>query len=158
MTTNKPDVKRYDCTSGRAMYCYGCYTMEESELGDYVEWEAYEALQAECERLKRYYKNGIECFANPCERHSGGRTPPFSDFFEKYGGQCLICVVDNNKTLQANIEELRRALAESQANDRQAMAYLNEVRALVGGNDFPDMVERVAKLQAERDKLREEGE
>lgn len=52
MTTNKPEVKRYDCTSGSAQYCYGCYTMEEDEMGDYVEWEAYEALQAEVERLR----------------------------------------------------------------------------------------------------------
>ena|SRR5690606_1708815 len=53
MTTNKPEVKRYDCTSGGAQHCYGCYTMKESELGDYVEWEAYEALQAECEKLRK---------------------------------------------------------------------------------------------------------
>lgn len=52
MTTNKPKVRRYDCTSGGFQYCYGCYTMREDELGDYVEWEAYEALQAECERLR----------------------------------------------------------------------------------------------------------
>lgn len=31
MTTNKPEVKRYDCTSGSAQYCYGCYTMEEGK-------------------------------------------------------------------------------------------------------------------------------
>lgn len=53
MTTNKQEVKRYDCTSGGAQHCYGCYTMKESELGDYVEWEAYEALQAECEELRK---------------------------------------------------------------------------------------------------------
>lgn len=69
-----------------------------------------EALRAEVERLSRYYKNGIDCFANPCERHSGERTPPFAEFFEKYGGQCLICVVDNNKALQAENERLAEAL------------------------------------------------
>ena len=69
-----------------------------------------EALRAEVERLSRYYKNGIDCFANPCERHSGERTPPFAEFFEKYGGQCLICVVDNNKALQADNERLAEAL------------------------------------------------
>src|SRR5690554_5330151 len=53
MTTNNPEVKRYDCTSGGAQHCYGCYTMKECELGDYVVWEAYEALQAECEKWKR---------------------------------------------------------------------------------------------------------
>lgn len=69
-----------------------------------------EALRAEVERLSRYYKNGIACFANPCERHSGERTPPFAEFFEKYGGQCLICVVDNSKALQAENERLAEAL------------------------------------------------
>lgn len=57
MTTNKPEVKRYDCTSGGAQYCYGCYTMEEDEMGDYVEWEAYEALQAECDILLAALRN-----------------------------------------------------------------------------------------------------
>src|SRR5690606_34209959 len=139
MTTNKPNVQRYDDMGCPEQICR-VDTIHESDDGDYVLYEDYEALQAENDRLSRYYKNGIDCFANPCERHSGEGTPPFSEFFERYGGQCLICVVDNNKTLQAKIEELRRTLAESQANDRQAMAYLNEVRALVGGDDFPDMV------------------
>jgi len=53
MTTNNPEVKRYDCTSGGAQHCYGCYTMKECELGDYVVWEAYEALQAKCEELRK---------------------------------------------------------------------------------------------------------
>lgn len=64
MTTNKPEVKRYDCTSGGAQYCYGCYTMEEDEMGDYVEWEAYEALQAECEELRKdvaHLVEALEC-------------------------------------------------------------------------------------------------
>lgn len=129
MTANKPEVKRYDCTSGGAQYCYGCYTMEECELGDYVEWEAYEALQAEYNRLTRYCKNGIDCFANPCESHSGERTPPFSEFFEKYGGQCLICVVDNNKALQAE----RERLLEEVMRLRVAMA-----KAAQRADDWPD--------------------
>ena len=59
MTTNKPEVKRYDCTSGGAQHCYGCYTMKEGELGNYVEWEAYEALQAECEALQTSIKQAL---------------------------------------------------------------------------------------------------
>lgn len=34
------------------------------------------ALQAEHDRLTRYCKNGIDCFANPCKEHSGENTPP----------------------------------------------------------------------------------
>ena len=69
-----------------------------------------EALRAEVDALRRYYKNGVEIFANPCEKHGGERTPPPTEFFEKYGGQCLICVVDNNKALQAENERLRNLL------------------------------------------------
>lgn len=113
-----------------------------------------DALQAENDRLTRYYKNGIDCFANPCEEHSGEGTPPFPEFFERYGGQCLICVVDNNKALHDEIMELKRALAESRANDLTAMGYLNQIRGLVGAADLPDMVRRCEKLRAECEKLR----
>lgn len=68
MTTNKPEVKRYDCTSGGAQHCYGCYTMKECELGDYVEWEAYEALQAECEALKKQIEELREAQLSDRER------------------------------------------------------------------------------------------
>lgn len=47
MSGSDNKVKRYDCTNGGAQHCYGCYTMKGDELGDYVEWEAYEALKAE---------------------------------------------------------------------------------------------------------------
>lgn len=40
-------------------------------------------------------------------------------------------------------------LAETRANERCAMSYLAEVRAIVGGDDFPDMVKRVAALKAQ---------
>jgi len=59
--------------------------------------------------------------------------------------------------LQAECKELRTALSESRANDLTAMGYLNQIRELVGGDDFPDMVERVAKLQAECDNLRKDA-
>lgn len=52
MTANKPDVKRYDCTSEDSYHCHGCFTMKEQLRGGYVEWEDYEALQAECEKLR----------------------------------------------------------------------------------------------------------
>lgn len=53
MTTSKPEVKRYDCTSGGSSHCYGCYTMTETEYGEYVSAEDFEALQAECEKLRK---------------------------------------------------------------------------------------------------------
>lgn len=45
-------VKRYDCSSGGAKFCQGCYTMEECEHGDYVQHEDYARLEQECDRLK----------------------------------------------------------------------------------------------------------
>lgn len=53
MTTDKQEVKRYDCTSEDSYHCRGCFTMKEQLRGDYVEWEDYEALQAECENLRK---------------------------------------------------------------------------------------------------------
>jgi hypothetical protein len=48
--------------------------------------------------------------------------------------------------LKAENIQLSAALAESRSNDRTAMSYLQEVRSLVGGDDFPDMVARVKRL------------
>jgi hypothetical protein len=48
-----PEVKRYDCTSEDSYHCHGCFTMKEQPRGDYAEWEDYETLQAECEKLRK---------------------------------------------------------------------------------------------------------
>lgn len=45
-------VKRYDCSNGRAQHCYGCYTMEEHEDGEYVKSEDYDKLLGELEKMK----------------------------------------------------------------------------------------------------------
>ena len=37
------EVKRYDCTNGKAQHCYGCYEMTESAEGDYVSSADYDA-------------------------------------------------------------------------------------------------------------------
>lgn len=47
------EVKRYDCTNGGATFCQGCYTMTETEYGDYVSAEDYDALAAENAELKQ---------------------------------------------------------------------------------------------------------
>lgn len=45
-------VKRYDCTNGGASFCQGCYTMSESDLGDYVEFADYDAMAQRCRELE----------------------------------------------------------------------------------------------------------
>lgn len=99
-------------------------------------------LHAEVERLSRYYKNGIDCFANPCERHSGERTPPFDEFFETYGGQCLICVVDNNKALQAEIEALRAEVDALRQNAASSVQPELVAVALAACDAVDDLIEK----------------
>jgi uncharacterized membrane protein YvbJ len=45
-------VKRYDCTSGDARFCNGCYTMTECIYGDYVSHDDYAQLAADNQRLR----------------------------------------------------------------------------------------------------------
>lgn len=42
-------MKRFDCTNGRAQFCYGCYTMTEDSDGDYVRYDDH---AAELDRLR----------------------------------------------------------------------------------------------------------
>jgi uncharacterized protein YigA (DUF484 family) len=58
-------------------------------------------------------------------------------------------VAQHERTLSAVTAErdrLQSQLAETQANDRTAMGYLHDVRQLVGGSDFPEMVRNVARM------------
>lgn len=50
-------------------------------------------------------------------------------------------------------ETYRHALANARVNDSIGQRYLQEVRAVVGGEDFPAMVERVQRMQAENKAL-----
>lgn len=55
--------------------------------------------------------------------------------------------IDEITALRARIAELEAQLAESIVNDRTAMGYLSIIRKIVGGDDFPDMVRRIAELE-----------
>ena len=46
------EVKRYDCTNGRAQHCYGCYQMTESPEGEYVESADFNRVTAERNALQ----------------------------------------------------------------------------------------------------------
>lgn len=75
-----------------------------------------------------------------------------------------LAVAHQTSDLNADaLEEAQQQLAECQAerdearaNDKCAMTYLSEVRAVVGGKDFPDMVTRVSALQAKYDECQAE--
>lgn len=82
----------------------------------------YERLQAEYAQLISYTKNGIECFANPCAKHSGLNVPPFSEFQERYGHLCLMCVVDERDALKAECKKLQKD-AERQTMNQKSEKY-----------------------------------
>lgn len=129
--TRNPTIEQaWDAAWKHAQKTFHARSMQDME-------ERLADTQAECERLARYYKNGIDCFANPCEEHSGERTPPFPEFFEKYGGQCLICVVDNNKALKAERDAAFALLRECQLilrEERGERIDYVELNAFLEGN------------------------
>lgn len=49
MTTNKPEVKRYNMTTDK----YDHPVPYETEHGQWVKYSSYKALQAECEKLRK---------------------------------------------------------------------------------------------------------
>lgn len=53
MTTNKPEVKRLSPAYSVDSVMRGILFMEECEHGAWVSLEDYEALQAECEKLRQ---------------------------------------------------------------------------------------------------------
>lgn len=57
---------------------------------------------------------------------------------------------------KVEIEAMQAALDEARENDRCAMGYLNEIRAVVGGEDFPEMVRRVLGMQKEVSRMWEQ--
>ncbi|AMD43449.1 hypothetical protein ZC03_072 [Pseudomonas phage ZC03] len=96
-----PTIKEaWDAAWKRAQKVFHARSMQNLE-------EKLASTQAELEKLKSYYGNGIDCFANPCKEHSGEKTPPFDEFFEKYGGKCVICLVNQNQELRAKLAALK---------------------------------------------------
>ena len=57
--------------------------------------------------------------------------------------------------LEAELSECQKDRDWFKANDRCAMGYLSEVRNIVGGKDFPDMVKRIAEMLAALEKCKD---
>ena len=61
------ELKRFECTSGGAQYCYGCYVMTEDADGDYVRYADVEQRIAELEALLKERdgdRHAFECEAD----------------------------------------------------------------------------------------------
>lgn len=91
----------------------------------------YERLQAECEKLRAEYEEETFCLRQDRDTHFGE----------------LMRALEQVEKLQAESLEMAQVLAECRSNDRQAMSYLNQIREIVGGDDFPDMVQRCKQLR-----------
>ena len=70
-----------------------------------LETERNEA-RAEIEKFNSLFKNGIDCFASPCEKHSGENTPPFDEFIKKYGYKCTPCLVEELADALAKLRDI----------------------------------------------------
>lgn len=64
------------------------------------------------------------------------------------------CEMGDTQELREELATTQKLLEESRANDRTAMGYLTEIRGIVGGDDIPDMVARVAAEKKDADRYR----
>jgi hypothetical protein len=46
-------VERYDCTSGGSQFCYGCYSMEVHDEGDWVRYEDHKVTGDRYEYVRK---------------------------------------------------------------------------------------------------------
>lgn len=85
-----------------------------------------------------------------CQRGVGGRNAldeAHGIMAECYG--TLGLMQSEIERLRGVIKILEQDVANAHAEELRAMGYLAEVRAIVGGDDFPSVVERVRALQTE---------
>lgn len=61
MTAHTARLPRFNCGSGGAQFCQGCYQMEEDEHGEYVRWEDYECRKEAEMKLRGLLTETLEC-------------------------------------------------------------------------------------------------
>lgn len=162
MTTNKPEVKRYDMSACPDHICR-VFNMEESEDGDFVEWETYEALQAELKHAKewrdlamqfdRHRMSAISLLralldgtATEQDCHEFLRAPPLS----------ALEITERVETQQAECEKLKSELDSHKA---ARIAYASEFPLDKDGNpDVGSIHQNIRTLKAECDQLRKDAE
>jgi hypothetical protein len=57
-------------------------------------------------------------------------------------------LMDRYDEKQMEVDKLKKALNESQHNDKIAMYYLTEIRKITGGNSYPESIEIIKTLFA----------
>lgn len=164
MKTSKPTIIGYTATKRGELIGEGGFTLEDftAELRDnpaglklepIILLRDYEALQAEHRILEselttvKKVAYGNMDLLNECEKLRN----ILSQVAEAVGGyadpSCSLEFMEEiPKEVESVVQRLAQDLVESRANDRQAMYYLNQVREIVGGDDFPDMVEKCREL------------
>lgn len=56
-------------------------------------------------------------------------------------------LIEYISSLEKKLDIANVLLNEARKNDACAMSYLSEIMEIVGGNDFPDMIENIRKLK-----------
>jgi hypothetical protein len=92
-----------------------------------------DTLRGENDRYKHMVENATEVFMRPCKQHSGERTPSLSVFVEKYGCHCIVCLVNERDTLQAELAAVRGELERVKASSRIEIDALQAAFVLVRG-------------------------
>lgn len=65
----------------------------------------------------------------------------------RHSGQ-VPCMTQSESDLASELESVKQQLAIAQADDRHAMAYLEEARQAAGHNgDFPSMIEAISHMK-----------
>ena len=84
---------------------FGGPVVVDADFARQLEAELADAM-SEIDKFNALFKNGIECFMTPCEKHSGENTPPFAEFMEKYGHKCTPCLVEELADAMAKLRWL----------------------------------------------------
>lgn len=106
------DIERFDCTNGGTrMPCHGCYTMEKSELGDYVKFDDYEKLKAQRDELESQL------------RKSRKETSQYMRRVAELGGSISINTNNDIDNIKAQRDELLMALKEADQELSYCLTY-----------------------------------
>lgn len=110
---------------------------------------------AEASKFGAWFKSGDLLCANQKTGESHGLNVEDDRFIAAANPSTILALLDeleqvtNNRDMwQEQCRSQSAALEEVRANERQAMAYLHDVREIVGGCDYPEMIQRIRHLES----------
>lgn len=120
------EVKRYDCTNGKAQHCYGCYQMTESAEGDYVSSADFDAQRLRADTAEAELKDTKEGMAYRGSLF--GKVQSERDDYERKLAAAEQRITDQHSLLEEMAAEMTLAISDSQI--RSAMTVIGRTRFL----------------------------